>query len=256
MISIVVRTLNEEKHLFKVLKMLYQQTVQDFELIIVDNCSSDATLSIVAQFPFSKLVLIPRELFNHSLSLNLGVFVASYKFVVLLNGHSIPWSKFWLESGLKNFNDLTVAAIDGNYTANIDGSFWEKLFDLKQLHNIYKTRDNLPLTFTNAIIRKDLWLEYQFDENLPECEDYDWALEMIQRGYKTIKEPKFNVFHSHHLSLKEIRERENRWKKVCNLIDSKTRPSYSKSIIFQKGLSEIGVDIYSYKEFKHKYNKF
>lgn len=95
-----------------------------------------------------------------------------------------------------------------------------------------KRKNNSPwMTNTNALIRKGLWEQYPFDEKLPECEDYDWASEMLARGYNVVKDPKFSVFHSHFLLGKPgYFARKPRWKKLCALIEKRKRPrkSYSK----------------------------
>ena len=43
-ISIIIRTKNEEKYISQCLKKISQQTLKDFEIIIVDNNSSDLTV--------------------------------------------------------------------------------------------------------------------------------------------------------------------------------------------------------------------
>lgn len=257
-VSVVLRTFNEEKTLFKVLSSLQKQTFQNFELIIVDNCSTDSTLKILSEFFFSRILFIPREVFNHSLSLNVGVHHAISNLVVLMNGHSIPTSKYWLESAISNFHDVKVAAVDGNYIAGSYGSFWEHLFDLKQIDTVFRKRKNLPITATNAIIRKDLWQKYQFDEQLQGCEDYDWALEMISRGYITVKEPKFNVFHSHQLSLKGLLSREKEWSSTCEKMNKKKRPDLEKenSIVLKKRLENLKIASFSNTEFKLTFQSF
>jgi len=239
--SIVVRTFNEGRRLRRVLQKLYGQTFRDFELIIVDNSSTDETLAVIRDLPVAKLVSIPSEKFGHGFSLNLGVFAASANLVVLTNGHCVPCSEYWLEAGLDNFREAPVAAVTGNYSASSDGSIWERLYDLRQIRTLYLRQENLPITTTNAIIRRDLWLEYQFDEDLPQCEDYDWSREMIARGFKTVKDPRFNVYHSHGLSLSAIRSRERQWKTISAALDSKERPSTCQSIVFRKGLEDLGI---------------
>ena len=46
MLSIVIPTFNEEKFLPHLLKSLKEQTFKDFEIIVADNNSTDATRSV------------------------------------------------------------------------------------------------------------------------------------------------------------------------------------------------------------------
>ncbi len=221
--SVVIRCKNESRTYREVLNQLFKQTLMSFELIIVDNSSTDDTLKLLGDYPVATIIHVPDEEFNHAYTCNLGVYVAKTNFVVLTNGHCLPISNTWLEDGLSNFSEDDVAAIDGNYRSGRTASKWERLGDIWQADTLNVRRENLPITTTNAIIRRDLWVEYPFDESLPECEDYDWSQEMIARGYRTIKDPRFNVYHSHNLKKKQIDDQNARWAKVCRSIDRRRR---------------------------------
>jgi hypothetical protein len=80
------------------------------------------------------------------------------------------------------------------------------------------------MTNTNAIIRKDLWESYHFDENLTGCEDYDWAKEMLFRGFNVVKYKPFSSFHSHlFLGRPGYFQMKPKWKKWNAIIDKKGR---------------------------------
>jgi len=228
LVSFVIRTKNEARWIGKVLEALNQQTFKNFETIIVDSGSTDKTLEIIRKFPI-KLILIKPEEFNYSYALNMGINKARGEFVCIISGHSLPVSKTWLEDGLKNFKNLKVAAVSGHYSSlpisHYSGKLGELLFNLHGL----KRKNFCPwMTNTNAFIRRILWQKYPFDEKLPECEDYDWACEMIARGYNVIKDPKFSVFHSHrYLGRPGYLRRLPQWKKICAFIDKRKRPRKS-----------------------------
>lgn len=229
-VSFVIRTKDESMWIGKVLQFLMDQTFRDFEIIIVDSGSTDKTLEIVKKFP-TKLIQIKPEKFNYSYALNLGISKANGKYIGIISGHSIPVSDSWLSDGLKNFKDGKVAAISGNYSSLPIGYFSRSLGRLFFKPYQKKLNFNPWMTNTNSLVRKDLWEKYPFDEKLPECEDYDWASEMISRGYNIIKDPKFNVFHSHFLLGRPgYLARKPRWEKICAIIDKRKRPrkSYSK----------------------------
>ena len=229
-VSFVIRTKDESMWIGKVLQFLMDQTSRDFEIIIVDSGSTDKTLEIVKKFPI-RLIQIKPEEFNYSYALNLGISKANGKYIGIISGHSIPVSDSWLSDGLKNFKDGKVAAISGNYSSLPIGYFSRSLGRLFLKPYQKKLNFNPWMTNTNSLVRKDLWEQYPFDEKLPECEDYDWGKEMIARGYNIIKDPKFNVFHSHFLLGRPgYLARKPRWEKICTLIDKRKRPrkSYSK----------------------------
>lgn len=232
LVSIVIRTKNEQVWIGKVLEKLYEQTFKDFEVIIVDSGSTDKTLEIIKKFPV-KLIQIKPEEFNYSYALNIGGKHAGGKYLCIICANTIPISRTWIADGLKNFEDNRVAGVSGWYSGLPLGflptNLLEKLTKISFVPYQQEKKRFFPwMTNTNAIIRKDLWQQYPFDEKLKSAEDYDWASEMIARGYDIVKEPKFNVFHSHFLTGKPgYLARVPIWKKLVVEIDKRTRPRKS-----------------------------
>lgn len=241
-VSIIIRTKNEEKWLGKVLEKIYQQTFKDFEVIIVDSGSTDKTLAIAKKFPVKIYKISPEE-FNYAYALNYGIAQSKGKYITILSGHSLPISDTWLEDGLKNFQNPKMAGIDGHFVALPDAPFWAKILSLWvktgrfgriMMRYIIQPREH-QLTNTNALILRELWEKYPFDESLPmphQCEDFDWSQEMLARGYTTIRDPNFTVRHSHHLSLRQVIERHRFWAKTLRIIRKRPRPRQSFSKLF------------------------
>ncbi len=233
--SFVIRTKNEEKWLGTVLEKLFNQSRKDFEVIIVDNESTDQTMEIVKSFPVHKLITIKNKDFNHAYSTNLGIFNSRGKYVGLTNGHSIPASLSWYAEAIENFSDPMVAAVTGHTLPLPDASTLERIDAALNIWRLLQKRKNVHwISTTNALIRKDLWELYPFDETLPQCEDYDWASEMHARGWKIICDLKFNVYHSHGGLGKKINlERMWEWRRIIHQLDQKPRPSKSFSRLFE-----------------------
>lgn len=227
-VSFVIRTKDEGRFIGKVLKYLYQQTFRDFEVIIVDSGSKDKTLEVVREFPVKIIRIKPKD-FNFSYALNLGVSKAKGEVIGIISGHSIAITDTWLEDGLENFEDNKIAGVSGYYTEIPVGYYWRFLGRIFFAPYQRKRYENARwLTNSNALIRKNCWKKYPFDEKLSSCEDYDWASEMLARGYNVIKDPKFNVFHSHFLLVRPgYKARQPEWRQQCAIIDKRKRPRKS-----------------------------
>jgi len=52
-VSIIIRTKNEEEWISHCLDMVYRQSFTDFEVILVDNESTDHTVEIARRYPLS-----------------------------------------------------------------------------------------------------------------------------------------------------------------------------------------------------------
>ena len=222
-VSFVIRTKNEEKFIGKVLELLQKQTFKDFEIIIVDSGSTDETLNIVKRFPI-KLITINPEDFNYSYALNHGISKARGKYIAIISGHSIPISDTWLSDAVNLFEDKKVALVSGPFSIIPLGYLNRRLGRLAFLFR-KKRKDYTPwITNSNSLIRKDLWEEYHFDESLPGCEDYDWAKEMLFRGFNVVKYKPFGIFHSHLLLGRPgYFATLSKWRKWASIVDKKKR---------------------------------
>lgn len=247
-VSVLIRTRDVESFFQELLRRLSCQTLQPYEVVVVDNFSSDEKLEEMRKLllwakrkffdnaAYVKLVPISDEEFSHPYSTNVGVFVVEADLVCITNGHSLPSSDKWLESGVKHFENPEVAGVGGYFSPHRNGTFWEKLAynSWKNLNETSKAyiKDNYFSTI-GCILRKSLWKEYPFNEKLPNeipnagkfgGEDYDWALEMQTRGYKIIVDPKFSVHHSHKETLGQLVRKYFIWRQIRMEIKLLKRP--------------------------------
>jgi rhamnosyltransferase len=241
--SFIIHTYNDEKWIRTVLEKLTEQTNRNFEIIIIDSESKDNTLKIINQFKNSfefplRIFTIKKEDFSYPFSRNFGCKKSkATNFLCFISGHSIPTSNTWLADGLSNFNDQTIMGVFGPVWTPPDGTFIEKLFQNKLISKlkdgfrkkiIYK-KDKLGLLgFTNAIIRKDLWKKRSLNEAFGSGgDDRDWANYWFKKGFYTIKDHRFAVYHSHGLGfLQFIQQYEHR--KILDQPYNYRRQSYRK----------------------------
>jgi len=252
-VSIVIRTRDVERHLSELMLRLSSQTLRPSELIVVDNYSSNHALNgMVETLQTSKrkffknricikLVPIADSEFSHAYSTNAGVSQADCEAVCITNAHSLPTSDSWLESGIANLDNSEIAGVGGYSRPHADGTVWEKLayeWGWKRANELSRAYAGDDFFSTiNCVLRKALWEEYHFDEELPKeipqarfgGEDYDWAKEMIARGNRIIVEPKLAVFHSHGETLPQLLSKYLIWLRIKSRIKSLERPRTSTS---------------------------
>lgn len=107
-ISIIVRTKNEERWISQCLDSIFNQDYKDFEVIIVDNESTDKTIEKAKQFAIDKIVACSDYLPGKAL--NIGIKQASGEYVVCISGHCIPVNSKWLGALLDAFNEGPMVA--------------------------------------------------------------------------------------------------------------------------------------------------
>lgn len=224
--SIIIRVKNEKQNLRKLLVILKNQTYQDFEIVIVDNDSSDGSEKIAFDY-FSKdrVCVVRIENFSYPKACNLGAEKAKGKYLVFLSAHSFPISKTWLEDGLSNFKDEKVAGV---FAFPMQTFFHASIAEVicyaipGIIRAPIKNTKQGELGNTNSIIRRDLWLKHKFDESLTTgSEDYEWSLYWRRQKYLIVNDPKFRVFHSHHLGFKGIFIQQRRWNRMKKEINKK-----------------------------------
>lgn len=120
--SIIIRVKNEKENLQKLFGFLKNQTYQDFEVVIIDNHSTDGSDKIAFDFfPKERVRVVSISNFSYPKACNLGAEKSKGKYLVYLSAHSFPISKTWLEDGLSNFKDEKVAGV---FCLSFGGQRW------------------------------------------------------------------------------------------------------------------------------------
>jgi rhamnosyltransferase len=99
--SIILLTLNAGEKFRKVLKAVFNQTYNNFEVIIIDSSSIDNTLEYAKRYPI-EIFKIPRNDFGHGKTRNLGAKLARGRYLVYLTQDGIPANNNWLANLLVN----------------------------------------------------------------------------------------------------------------------------------------------------------
>ena len=110
--SIIIRTLNEVKHLGNLLEAIKKQAYRHSEVIVVDSGSSDGTLDVAREHGVT-LIEIPSRDFTFGYALNVGCEAARGKYLVFISAHVLPRDERWLSEMVAPFKDPKVAMVYG-----------------------------------------------------------------------------------------------------------------------------------------------
>lgn len=184
-VSIIIPTYNREKLVCKAIKSVLKQTFNDFELIVVDDASTDHTQTAVEQFQDSRIRYLPHQ---H----NAGVCAARNTGLAAAQGHYIAF----LDSDDEWLSDkLEKQVIRFERAPNQVGVIYTWLQIIDEQGNIQKLRqptaqgslqqdliyDNFIGTPSTLMVKSE-YIEKTsgFDIRLRCCEDWDMWLQLAR----------------------------------------------------------------------------
>lgn len=139
-ISIIVCAKNEEDNVRVLIPLLLNQEYPQFEIVLIDDASSDATLEVFEEFKklHSNIKLVKvdnNEAFwgNKKYALTLGIKVAKNEYLLFIDADCIPNSNNWLSNMTAEFTiDKTIVLGYGGYE-KIKGSILNKIIRFETL---------------------------------------------------------------------------------------------------------------------------
>jgi glycosyltransferase involved in cell wall biosynthesis len=187
-VSVLMPAYNAEKYIAEAIESILNQTFQDFEFIIVDDCSIDNTLKIIEEYAQqdNRIGCFKNEI-------NLGIAGNRNKLVSLAKGKYIVWQDAD-DISLPYRLEHQYQFMEKNEEVGICGG-WLQFFNNRGNISIrkYKEKDEdvrktifrfSPVAQPSAIIRKKVIDEVGFyDLHYPPAEDLDMSFR-IGKNYK------------------------------------------------------------------------
>lgn len=182
-VSIVVITLNEEKRIGRLMEDLSKQTHKEFEVILVDSNSDDATRDVAAAYEASLPALTIHKMETRGVSLgrNTGAKLAKHERLLFLDA-DVQLSPNFLANALSQLEEKQLE-VAGVYMGAKDLALVHKLgYGMFNL-GLFVTQFVFP-TAVGACIFSTKRVHQQlngFDEQIVLCEDCDY----VKRASKT-----------------------------------------------------------------------
>jgi len=139
-ISVIVCAKNEEENVKKFVPLLAEQDYHTFEIVLIDDASSDNTLEIFEEFekqyPNIKLVKVENnEAFwgNKKFALTLGIKAAKYEYLLFTDADCYPTSKDWITSMSAQFTQQKNIVLGYGAYEKISNSFLNKIIRFETL---------------------------------------------------------------------------------------------------------------------------
>jgi glycosyltransferase involved in cell wall biosynthesis len=209
-VAIVVRCFNEEARIGRLLTGIARQTVGPDEIVIVDSGSTDATLAIAAAFPVRIVEIAPDD-FSFGRALNLGLTYVNAELAVLASAHVYPIYDSWIAKLVAPFEDPSVGLSYGRQQTPPGACFSEHRLLAQWFPATSESRQRHPFcNNANACIRRSVWQQQPYDEQLTGLEDLDWAKRALAAGHVASYVAEAPVTHIHDEGFEQIVNRYRR----------------------------------------------
>ncbi|MBN2280206.1 MAG: glycosyltransferase [Candidatus Marinimicrobia bacterium] len=183
-VSVIIPTYNREQLLERAIKSVLEQTYKDFELIVIDDGSTDNTSRILRKYK-KKIISYSTLHSGVSAARNFGINKSHGEWIALLDSDDY-WYPQKLEKQiqwLENNSDYKIQQVGEKWIRN--GKFVNPMNKHQKYHG-WIFAQCLPLCIVSpsaVIIHRSVFDDIGlFNENMPVCEDYDLWLR-ISRKY-------------------------------------------------------------------------
>ena len=173
MFSVITPTYNRSSLIANAIDSLINQTFQDWELIIVDDGSTDETLKIVSSyFSDSRIKYYRQDNKGRSSARNLGIRKAQSDFICFLDSddYYLPDHLKLIYESLKS-HDFKNAFYYGNTFEDVNGT----LKKVKEINyhgeNCYEFFFLNPIGSPRVCLRREVFNKHLFDQSLSTGED-------------------------------------------------------------------------------------
>jgi len=224
-VSIVVPVLNRKELIGKCIESLLKLDYPSFEVVVVDNGSTDKTREIVSNYPVR---LVVKEGGGPYVARNEGIRQANGEIVAFTDSDCVV-AQNWLLNLIRNYTNDKIGGVCGEIFSYTPRTIAEKFADLIGVQRVGKLnltnqwallrRDSNRFLFpdsvaANASYRKRVLKEINgFDEEIISGGDVEIGWRVLDAGYDLIFDPEAVVWHKHRDSLWKLFKQFFRWGK-------------------------------------------
>lgn len=191
MISVVMPAYNTGKYIGEALESILNQTFQEFEIIVVDDGSTDNTVEVVRRYmeKDDRIRLIQNAHGGVGHARNTGLYAAKYDWIALLDSDDVALPERF-EKQVKAIKADPEVVVWDTLIRNM-GADGQLQADVKRVapatkEQFYGMRDNgqvIHVATTTAIFRRDIALEIEgFDKRFKNSGDTEFWNRMARHG--------------------------------------------------------------------------
>jgi glycosyltransferase involved in cell wall biosynthesis len=190
-ISLIIPLYNAVKHLRACLDSVVQQTFSDFEVILVDDGSTDETVNIVAEYTskYKNFKLISQNNSGVSSARNYGIETSAAPYIALLDQDDVLHRQaleilyYLIDKYKTDVSLFNVKVVQDNFVS--DKSTMFKLTDLypkvinQPIENFFESKKRESVCVWNKLYRREAIKGIEFPQGVQPAEDTVFSLKII-----------------------------------------------------------------------------
>ncbi|MBQ9657915.1 MAG: glycosyltransferase family 2 protein [Clostridia bacterium] len=193
MTSIIIPTFNREKSIYKSVSSILNQTINDIEVIVVDDGSTDNTYEVISNIHDDRIVYIKTNHLGACNARNVGINLAKGEYIAF-NDSDDEWFTTKLEEYLHIQRVYSPDFICSSVLSNSErGEGVIKGLNIKSGF-LKKSKTALGCSTQTFFGKKTVFEEESFDINMPRLQDYDLMIRLKK---------KFNIYYYNKVLVKQ-----------------------------------------------------
>jgi glycosyltransferase involved in cell wall biosynthesis len=186
-VSVIMPCYNAERFISESIESILQQSFTDFELILINDGSTDGTLNIIKHYEFSddRIVVIDKKNSGQTESMNVGIFKSRGQLIARLDNDDIAMPER-LNEQVAYMRKSTEVVLLGTCAYGIDEyGATVKAEDYPTGRELYKNLIKMKRFFahSSAMYRSnDVKQTHGYNPRIKVAQDYDLWLRLSERG--------------------------------------------------------------------------
>jgi glycosyltransferase involved in cell wall biosynthesis len=192
--SVIIPLFNRERFISRAIESVLNQTFKYFELIIVDDCSTDDSSKIVRLFQLqdSRIKYIKNEINQERcISRNKGIQIAQGKYICFLDSddYHLPIHLETFYHKILEEKEPKAFLFTSAWNETEEGERSERVCPEIGTMNLYHYFLNYTVNPQRWCVERSLATSILFDPDIVICEDLDFCLRTVQAGIQIIQIP-------------------------------------------------------------------
>lgn len=186
-VTIIVPNYNKGKYIKECINSVISQTFKNWELIIIDDHSTDGSVDLIDNFLFNKNIKIFKLKKNKGPSFcrNFGMRISNSKYIAFLDSDDY-WTadKLSKQISFMEKNNYQISYTD--YKSIFENNKKEKITNIKDKFDFNSFLTNSSINTSTLMLKKNIIGTLKF-KNLDLLEDYIFKCELLKKGFVAYK---------------------------------------------------------------------